>query len=168
MNKYNTLFGQLLSLIKRPEFNRLCRKYEADKYCKVFCAWHELSVMIFARISGQNGLRSISNAMNSEYSSFYHLGITRAVNKSTLSYAENIRDSGVYEDLYYSLLLDLQPAAKKAVEQTLYAVAATTIGLCINDFPRAKFRSTKKRSEDSCEVRCRRIRSGIPVHHECR
>ncbi len=143
MNQYNTLFGQLLSLIKRPEFNRLCRKHEADKYSKGFSAWNELLVMIFAQISGQNGLRSISNAMNSEYSSFYHLGITRAVNKSTLSYAENTRDSGVYEELYYSLLSDLQPAAKKSAEQTLYAVDATTIGLCMNDFPWAKFRSTK-------------------------
>ena len=81
MNKYNTVFGQLLSLIKRPEFNRLCREHESNKYSKGFSAWNELS--------------------------------------------------------------ELQPAAKKAAEQTLHAVDATTIGLRINDFPRAKFRSTK-------------------------
>jgi len=37
----------------------------------------------------------------------------------------------------------LERGARKVTEKKLYAVDATTIGLCMNDFPWAKFRSTK-------------------------
>ena len=143
MNKYNTLFGQLLSFIPRPEFERLCRNCESDKYCKGFSAWNELAVMIFAQIADQNGLRSTANALNSQHSSFYHLGIRKNISKSTISYAENTRSSDIYEALYYSLLSRLDRGAKKSAGRKLYAVDATTIGLCMHDFPWARFRSTK-------------------------
>ena len=117
--------------------------HESDKYCKGFTAWNELAVMVFAQITAQNGLRSTASSMNSQRSSFYHLGIRRSVSRSTVSYAENTRSSDIYEALYYSLLSTLNRGARKLAKQKLYAVDATTIGLCMHDFPWAEFRSTK-------------------------
>ncbi len=79
MNKYNTLLGQLLSLVNRSEFNRLVNKTESDKYCKGFTTWEQFSVMLFAQITNQNGLRSIENSMNQNRNSFYHLGFTKNI-----------------------------------------------------------------------------------------
>ena len=87
MNKYNTLFGQLLSQVKRPDFDKLCRTMNSDKYRKGFSTWEQFGVMTFAQITGQNGLRSIENALNNQVSSFYHLGFKNAVKRSTISYA---------------------------------------------------------------------------------
>jgi hypothetical protein len=79
MNNYNTLFGQLLSHVEKPEFNKLCKTMESDKFRKDFSTWDQFDVMAFAQITGQNGLRSIENAMNCQKSSFYHLGTSKEI-----------------------------------------------------------------------------------------
>lgn len=143
MNKYNTLFGQLLSQVKRPDFDKLCRTMNSDKFRKGFSTWEQFGVMTFAQITGQSGLRSIENALNNQMSSFYHLGFKSAVKRSTISYANQQHNSDFFEALYYQLLSGLERGTRKVTEKKLYAVDATTIGLCMKDFPWAKFRSTK-------------------------
>lgn len=143
MNHNNTLFGQFLSLVKRPEFDKLCKTMKSDKFRKNFSTWDQFVVMTFAQITSQNGLRSIENALNYQMSSFYHLGLRREVKRSTIAYANKNHGSEFFEALYYQLFSTLERGARKASEKKLYAVDATTIGVCLNDFPWAKFRSTK-------------------------
>jgi len=143
MNKCNTVFGQLLSQVKRPEFDKLCKTVNSDKFRKSFTSWDQFVVMTFAQITGQNGLRSIENALNGQMKSFYHLGLRNEVKRSTISYANKTHSSEFFEALYYQLLSGLERGARKVTEKKLYAVDATTIGLCMKDFPWAKFRSTK-------------------------
>jgi hypothetical protein len=143
MNNYNTLFGQLLSQIKRPEFDKLCKTMNSDKFRKDFSTWDQFVVMAFAQITSQNGLRSIENALNCQMRSFYHLGLTKEVKRSTISYANKNHGSEFFESLYYQLFSTLDRGARKVTEKKLYAVDATTIGLCLSDFSWAKFRSTK-------------------------
>ena len=143
MNKYNTLLGQLLSLVNRSEFNKLVNKTESDKYCKGFTTWEQFSVMLFAQITNQNGLRSIENSMNQNRNSFYHLGFTKDIKKSTLSYANSNRSCEVFEMLYYSILNTLSRGAVKKFRKNLCAIDATTIGLNMHAFSWAKFKSTK-------------------------
>ncbi len=33
MNKYNSLFGQMLDLVGRPRFDSLVRSHKSDKFC---------------------------------------------------------------------------------------------------------------------------------------
>ncbi|MFA6855564.1 MAG: hypothetical protein WCR31_00010 [Treponema sp.] len=61
-------------------------------------------------------------------------------------------DAYIYEALYYSLLSRLDREAKKSAEQKLYAMDATTIGLCMHDFPWGKIPIHQERSEDTREV----------------
>jgi hypothetical protein len=143
MNKYNTVYGQLLSIINRPGFDRLCREKESDKFCKDFTTWNQFVVMAFAQITKQNGLRSIENALNNQCNSFYHLGLNKEVKRSTISYANSKRDPAIFEALYYQLLDKLNHGQRKIIKRKLYAVDATAIGLCLTDFSWAKFRSTK-------------------------
>ena len=143
MNKYNTLFGQLLSQVKRPEFDKLCKTMNSDKFRKNFNTWDQFVVMAFAQITGQNGLRSIENALNGQKRSFYHLGLNHDVKRSTISYANKTHSPDFFESLYYQLFSGLERGARKLTEKKLYAIDATTIGLNMKDFPWAKFRSTK-------------------------
>lgn len=143
MKKYNTLFGQLLSQVKRPEFDKLCNSMNSDKFRKIFSTWDQFVVMAFAQITGQNGLRSIENALNGQISSFYHLGLSKEIKRSTISYANKTHSPDFFEALYYQLFSGLERGTRKIIEKKLYAVDATTIGLNMKDFPWAKFRSTK-------------------------
>lgn len=143
MNKYNTLLGQLLSLINRSEFNKLVNNTESDKYCKGFSTWEHFVVMLFAQITNQNGLRSIENSTSQNSSCFYHLGIKKGIKRATLSYANNNRSCEIFEMLYYSILNTLSRGAVKKFRKNFYAIDATTIGLNMHDFSWAKFKSTK-------------------------
>jgi hypothetical protein len=64
-------------------------------------SWTQFVSMLFGQVYGQHGLRSIEKGMNSQKNIWYHLGIEnneREVKRSTLSYANNNRDAGLYED----------------------------------------------------------------------
>ena len=79
-----------------------------------------------------------------------HLGIARAPNKSTLSYANEHRPAKLYEDLFYTALKrfrdeeGLGPRKKKfRFKNKLLSLDSTTISLCLELFPWAKFRRAK-------------------------
>jgi hypothetical protein len=116
---------------------------ESDKFKKDFNTWDQFVVMAFAQITGQNGLRSIENAMNCQKNSFYHLGLRKEIKRSTISYANKNHGSEFFESLYNQIFSTLERGARKAAGKKLYAVDATTIGFSLNAFPWAKFRSTK-------------------------
>jgi len=145
MNKTNTLLGQLLELVPRSRFHRLVKDYNTEKGAKGFTSWSHFVSMLFAQLSGQHGLRSIEDGINQQVSSFYHLGISRNVKRSTIAYANENRDAALYESLFYELL-DHVPTGQRhgfRFKNPLYSIDATTIDLCLNLFPWADFRETK-------------------------
>lgn len=119
MNTYKTVFGRLLSHVKRPEFYKLCKTMNSDKYRKDFNTWDQFVAMSFAQITGQNGLRSIENAMNNQMSTFYHLGLGKEMKHSTISYAKKNYGSDFFESLYYQFFSTLERGACKVTEKTV-------------------------------------------------
>jgi len=76
------------------------------------------------------------------------MGIRSQVSRNTLSNANKVRDCRIYADLTHSLI----PVARTLyqneefgleLDQTVYALDATTIDLCLSLFPWAKARQTK-------------------------
>jgi len=76
------------------------------------------------------------------------MGMRSTVSRSTLAEANEQRDWRIYADFAYSLIL----AARKLysdepfgvdLKQTVYALDATTIDLCLSLFPWANFRQSK-------------------------
>lgn len=145
MNKTNTILGQLLEGIKRPEFEKLVKQHKTDKYCKGFTTWTHFTSMLFAQLSGQSGLRSISGSLNQQKSSLYHLGIHKEIRRSTLSYANNNRSAAFFEDLFFTLLDHCSISDQKTFpfKNRLFAIDATTISLCLTLFNWAQFRQKK-------------------------
>ena len=143
MNKYNTLLGQLLALVSRSEFEKLVKSSQSDKHCKGFTAWQQFVTMSYAQIASPNGLRSLENSLNCNHTSLYHLGINRDLKRSTISYANNNRNSQLFENLFYNILGTLNPGERRKFRKDFYAVDATEISLNMKDFPWAQFRSTK-------------------------
>ena len=145
LNKTNTLLGQLLELVPRSQFNRLVKSYDTEKGAKGFSSWAHFVCMLFAQLSGQSGLRSIEDGLNQQRKSFYHLGISRNVKRSTIAYANENRNAALYEELFYEIL-DRVPTGQKhgfRFKNPLYSIDATTIDLCLKLFPWADFRETK-------------------------
>lgn len=142
---YNTIMSQLQNLMLRHRFENLVERYSGDRYVKNFTCYNQLTVLLYAQISGKDSLRDIENGLLAQTNKIYHLGL-QSVKRSTLSDANNTRNWQIYESLFYELLERCKRITPKhgfKFKNPLHSIDATVIDLCLSEFPWAKFRSTK-------------------------
>jgi hypothetical protein len=145
-----SLFNQLLQHFPRTEFGALVKENNAERCAKGFGCWTQLVSMLFCQLAHADSLREICNGLGCCLGKLVHLGIAKAPNKSTLSYANQHRPAQLYEDLFYTALNrfrdkeGLGPRKKKfRFKNKLLSLDSTTISLCLELFPWAKFRRAK-------------------------
>ncbi len=109
--------------------------------------WSQLLVLMFGQLIGCKGLRELTDITTAHGKKSFHLGLGRTpINKSTLSKANNFRDSRIFEEfaLYMVSLAQKRRITREfELHGRFYAVDSTTIDLCMSLFGWAKFRSTK-------------------------
>jgi uncharacterized protein DUF4372/DDE family transposase len=145
MKNNNSIFGQMLQLISRYEFQKAVNEYKSVKYSKGFSSWTHFVSMLFGQLSGQDGLRGIETGMAAQEKRLYHLGV-ESVKRSTLSYANTHRTHRVFKSVFESLLKKVTsnaPRHKFKFKNRLYSIDATVIDLCISMYDWAKFRKKK-------------------------
>ena len=145
-----SLFNQLLQHFIRTEFAALVKKHEAERNAKGFASWTQFVAMLFCQLAHADSLREICNGLACSEGELVHLGITKAPNKSTLSYANEHRPAALFEDLFYTTLKRFREqqglGARKAkfrFKNKLLSLDSTTISLCLEMFPWAEFRRAK-------------------------
>jgi hypothetical protein len=145
-----SLFNQLLQHFPRGEFAALVTKHKAEYRSKGFDCWTQLVSMLFCQLAHADSLREICNGLSCCLGKLVHLGIGKAPNKSTLSYANEHRPAALFEDLFYTALQRFRDEqglgrrkAKFRFKNKLLSLDSTTITLCCNLFPWAKFRKAK-------------------------
>ena len=145
-----SLFSQLLEHFPRAEFARLVRKHGAERGAKGFACWTQFVAMVFCHLGRADSLREICNGLACCLGKLTHLGIRRAPNKSTLSYANEHRPAALYEDLFWSTLERMRRGGglgrrKKRFrfKNKLLSLDSTTVSLCLSLFPWAAFRRAK-------------------------
>ena len=150
MIKGSSLFSQLLHHFPRTEFAHLVAKHQAEKSSKGFTCWTQLVSMLFCHMAHADSLREICGGLACCIGKLRHLGISKAPNKSTLSYANQNRPAALYEDLFWTMLHRFRTCGglgcrkrKFRFQNKLLSLDSTTISLCLNLFPWAKFRRAK-------------------------
>ena len=145
-----SLFSQLLHHFPRTEFAALVKKHSAERYSKGFSCWTQFVAMLFCQLARADSLREICNGLSCCLGKLVHLGVTKAPNKSTLSYANEHRPAALFEALFWSALERFRAqggaGARKAqfrFKNKLLSLDSTTITLCLNLFPWARFRRAK-------------------------
>jgi hypothetical protein len=143
-----SVFGQVLSLVPRGQFERLVREHGSDRHSKGFDSWTQLVSMLFCQLAQAKSLREICQGLRMCLGKLNHLGIPEAPNKSTLAYANKHRPWQLFEDLYMELLKKCHeelPGRKRKFrfKNKLLSLDATVIDLCANVFDWAKFQRTK-------------------------
>jgi len=145
-----SLFNQLLQHFPRAEFAALVRKHDAERGAKGFTCWAQLVAMLFCQMAHADSLREICNGLACSLGKLVHLGIGVAPNKSTLAYANQHRPAKLYEDLFYAALGRFRDEKGLGVRKQrfrfknkLLSLDSTTISLCLEMFPWAKFRRAK-------------------------
>jgi len=145
-----SLFNQLLQHFPRTEFAALVRKHQAERRAKGFTCWTQFVSMLFCQLSHAASLRDICNGLSCCLGKLVHLGITRSPKKSTLSYANEKRPASLFEDLFWSALDRFRGAQllderrrRFRFKNKLLSLDSTTMSLCLNLFPWAKFKTVK-------------------------
>lgn len=144
MKYQQTIFGQLLQILGRDQFQQIVNKFHGDfKTHKLNC-WTQLVTMIYSQIRQRHSLRDIENGLIIQESKLYHLGIT-PVKRSTLSDANAKRNYRIYEETFHYVLDKCQKLAGRRFEygNVLHSLDSTVINLCYAIFPWAKFYQTK-------------------------
>jgi hypothetical protein len=145
-----SLFNQLLQHFPSLEFAALVRKHRAERAAKGFSCRTQLVAMLFCQLAHADSLREICNGLACCLGKLVHLGIDGAPNKSTLAYANKHRPAALYEELFYTALGRFRDEKGLGMRKQrfrfknkLLSLDSTTISLCLEMFPWAKFRRAK-------------------------
>ena len=142
------IFSQVLDHLPSHTFRRCVTRYNGNHHVKKFSCFDQFRCMAFAQLTYRESLRDIEACLRAQKSKLYHMGIQARVSRSTLAEANEKRDWRIYADFSQSLI---QTARKLYInddlgvdlDNTVYALDASTIDLCLSVFPWARFRTTK-------------------------
>ncbi|OPY11182.1 MAG: Transposase DDE domain protein [Syntrophaceae bacterium PtaB.Bin038] len=147
MNRFSSIFGQILHLFPRREFFEAVEATRADRGAKGFDCWDQFVAMLFCQLGQAHSLREICGGLASCFGKARHLGIQTAPKRSTLAYANEHRPWQLYEKLFYQILgrcQQLQFGKRKfRFKNRLFSLDASLIPLCASLFDWAKYRRTK-------------------------
>ena len=148
MNTGKLVFAQVMAHLPLTTFRRCVARYDGEHKVKHFTCLDQYLCMAFAQLTYRESLRDIEACLRSQAAKLYHMGFRSTVARNTLANANSVRDWRIHADFAQSLIsiarkLYAEESFGIDLSNTVYALDATTIDLCLSVFPWAPFRSTK-------------------------
>jgi Transposase DDE domain/Domain of unknown function (DUF4372) len=148
MNVGKTLFAQIMEFVPWTSFARIVQRYGGDSGVRRLRCAEQFRVMAFAQLTWRESLRDIEVTLGANTPKLYAMGFRHSVHRATLADANESRDWRIWSDLAAVLIrrarkLYLDEDLGLNLKNTVYALDATTIDLCLSLFVWAPFRSTK-------------------------
>ena len=148
MHTGNLVFAQLMEFAPWHTFRRLVAKYRGDFNVRTFSCLDQFLSMAFAQLTYRESLRDIEACLGAQAGKLYHMGIRSNIARNTLANANAVRDWRIYAEFAQSLIgvarrLYAEEPFGVDLKETVYALDASTIDLCLSVFAWAPFRSTK-------------------------
>ena len=146
MNRFSSVFSQLLHLFSRLDFQKAVKETRAERHARGFTCWGQFVAMLFCQLGRAHSLREICGGLATCEGKLSHLGIT-APKRATLAYANEHRPWTLYKAVFFQLLARCQALAKGRrkfrFKNKLLSLDASVIDLCASLFDWAKFCRTK-------------------------
>ena len=148
MYQGRTVFSQVLDFLPRKSFRTCVKRYNGNFRIRTFSCYEQFLCMAFAQLTYRESLRDTVLCLRAMQNKLHNIGIQGKVAKSTLADANEKRNWRIYCDFAQVLI----NRARKLyagddfglqLDETVYALDASTIDLCRSLFPWAHFRSTK-------------------------
>jgi hypothetical protein len=164
------IFSQVMDYMPMHTFRRCVARYQGDRNTRSFTCFDQYLCMAFAQLTYRESLRDIEACLRAQQQKLYHMGIRGTVAKSNLADANEQRAWHIYADLAHSLIItarQLYSSEPLGVElqQTVYALDATTIDLCLSMFPWAPFRPNQGGNQTAYASGSKGQHSHIHLHH---
>jgi hypothetical protein len=148
MNAGRTVFAQLMTYLPLQKFNQCVSRYKGDFKVRSFTCLEQFLCIAFAQLTYRESLRDLEACLRAIQTKLYHMGIRSRVSRSTIADANEKRDWRIYADFAQALIHIAKPLYASEdfgvdLDETVYALDASTIDLCLSLFPWARFRETK-------------------------
>ena len=148
MHSGKLVFAQLTSHLPLSTFRRCVTAYDGERKVKSFSCLEQFLCLAFAQLTYRESLRDIEACLRAQSDKLYHMGIRSRISRSTLAAANEARDWRIHAAFAQRLIamarqLYLDEPFGVDLKETVYALDATTIDLCLSVFPWAPFRTTK-------------------------
>ena len=148
MHSGKLVFAQLTSHLPLSTFRRCVTAYGGEHKVKSFSCLEQFLCLAFAQLTYRESLRDIEACLRAQSDKLYHMGIRSRISRSTLADANEVRDWRIYAAFAQRLItmarkLYIDEPFGVDLNETVYALDATTIDLCLSVFPWAPFRTTK-------------------------
>ena len=148
MNVGKTLFAQIMDFVPWTSFSRIVDRHAGNAGVRRMTCAEQFRVLAFAQLTWRESLRDIEVTLGANANKLYSMGLRHRVRRSTLADANELRDWRIWSDVAALLIR----RARKLYDgedlgldltNTVYALDASTIDLCLSLFDWAPFRATK-------------------------
>ena len=148
MNKGKTLFAQLMEFVPWTSFTRIVQRHGGNARVRKFTCAEQFRAMAYAQLTWRESLRDIELTLSANASKLYAMGFRSAVRRSTLADANESRDWRIWSSLAMVLIRKARKLYASEplgieLDNTVYALDATTIDLCLSLFDWAPFQASK-------------------------
>jgi hypothetical protein len=148
MHSGKLVFAQLTSHLPLTTFRRCVTAYGGEHKIKSFTCLEQFLCLAFAQLTYRESLRDIEACLRAQSDKLYHMGIRSRISRSTLADANEGRDWRIYASFAQRLIamarkLYIDEPFGVDLKETVYALDATTIDLCLSVFSWAPFRTAK-------------------------
>ena len=149
MNVGKTLFAQLMEFVPWTSFGRIVDRYSGNAGVRRMTCAEQFRVMAFAQLTWRESLRDIEVTLGANATKLYAMGLRHSIHRSTLADANESRDWRIWADVAALLIRRARKLYSDTdlvgldLKNTLYALDATTIDLCLSLFHWAPFRKAK-------------------------
>ena len=148
MHTGRLVFSQLMDFLPKYEYDKCVRRYRGNHRVRTFSCYDQFLCMAFAQLTYRESLRDIVTCLDVLKPKLFHVGIRGKVSRSTLADTNENRDWRIYADFAQVLIAEARGLYADEdfgieLDNTVYALDASTIDLCLSLFPWARFRKTK-------------------------
>jgi len=148
MNKERTVFSQILDFMPKHQFKACVNRYNGNYRIKSFSCFDQYLTMAFAQLTYRESLRDIETCLRALHQKLYRCGFRGNVSRNNLANANEKRDFRIYQDFAQVLIKKARQLYANedfgiTLKNTVYALDATVIDLCLSLFPWAQHRRHK-------------------------
>jgi len=148
MNQGKSIFSQIMDFLPTHKFRQCVNRYGGNYRVRSFTCFDQFMCMAFAQLTYRESLRDIECCLRALKDKLYHMGIRGKISRSTIADANENRDWRIYCDFAQILIHQARKLYADddfglQLQETVYALDATIIDLCLSVFPWARFRKSK-------------------------
>lgn len=148
MNVGKTLFAQVMEFVPWTSFARIVERHCGNAGVRRMNCAEQFRIMAFAQLTWRESLRDIEATLGANANKLYAMGLRHGVHRSTLADANESRDWRIWADLAALLIRRARKLYRNEdlgleLANTIYALDATTVELCLSLFNWASFCSTQ-------------------------